>query len=126
VNAYVNFIIAALPANVDISFLRVVTGSAGSPVSVTAVGGITPAGASDELIFVSGSGGAVDITANPQIAAGTTPGQRLTLRAPDGANGVLLEDGDGLSMNGPADLGVDTTSISFEWDGSEWCCYARE
>src|SRR4029079_304424 len=59
--------------------IRQVTGSRGTPQNITAAGGIAPAGKWEEVIFVQGNGGAIDITANPQIAAGTVVGQTLML-----------------------------------------------
>lgn len=107
-----------------ISNYRKVTGTVGLPVNIASQ--ITPSGVADELIYCQGSGGPVTLTGNPQIIAGTLPGQRLTLRVPVGGNGILISDGTGISMNGPANLGVDTFSISFEWDGSVWVCTARD
>jgi hypothetical protein len=97
-----------------------VVGTRASPTAITAVGGISPGAAPRTLMFVQGSGGAVDLTANPQIAAGISVGQELVLRTPTGGNGILLEDGTGLSMNGPANMGVDCAAITFIWDGTEW------
>lgn len=105
---------------------RKVTGTRTVPISITASGGISPSGVVDEIIYIGGSPGHVTISANPQIAAGTSVGQRLTLRVPVGSNGVLTQDGAGLSQNGPADLGVDTFSMSYEWDGSVWFCTGRD
>lgn len=101
-------------------------GTRAAPTAITAAGGVTPGTAMRSIQFIKGSGGAVDITANPQIAVGTTVGQMMTLRVPTGEAGVFFEDGTGLSMNGPANLGVDTYSLTFEWDGTEWFCIGRD
>lgn len=83
---------------------QVVTGSLASPTLITAAGGITPVGALVEYIFVAGSGGAVDISANPQIAAGTQIGQRLIIIGCSDTDTVGLDDGDGLFLQGQAVL----------------------
>jgi len=48
---------------------------------------------------IQGSGGAVDITANPQISAGTS-GAFLMLEGQSDSNTVKLDDGAGLSLHG--------------------------
>lgn len=105
---------------------RAVTGSTGAPTAVVAAAGVAAPTADRTLAFISGSGGAVDLVANPQIAAGSVVGQEVTYRVPSGGNAVLFEDGNGLSMNGPANLGEDTFSITFNWDGALWFCSARD
>lgn len=101
-----------------IASYRTVTGTRSAPVDVT-TSGITPAGVADELIFVQGSGGAINITANPQIAAGTAVGQVLSLVGRSASSTVLLEDGNGLDMNGEYLL-TDNAEIGFNWDGTNW------
>lgn len=102
-----------------------VTGTRASPTSITAVGGITPtSGIALETIFIQGSGGAVDVTANPQIAAGTVVGQILRLIGRSDTNTVLLENGTGLSLNGNITMG-DDDMINFFWDGTSWSEISR-
>jgi hypothetical protein len=48
---------------------------------------------------IQGSGGAVTITANPQIAAGSD-GQMVILEGENAANTVTISNGTGLSLNG--------------------------
>ncbi len=98
------------------------TGSRISPVPVTAVDGITPSGALRELLFISGSGGPVDITAVPQIADGTVTGQELVLQG--GANSVQLNENSNLEMNGDCVLGAGAR-IWLVWDGTIWGEVAR-
>jgi len=100
-----------------------VTGSRGTPVDVP-VGGITPLGVQREAIYVQGDGGAIDITANPQIAAGSLVGDELILICVSDANTLTLEDGDGLSLNGSM-LMVNNSVIKLEWDGSLWLEQSR-
>lgn len=96
-----------------------VTGSTGSPTAIVAGTGITPTGVAQEIIFVQGSGGAVDITANPQIAAGTASGQKLTLIGCSDTNTVKIEEGTGLRLNGSYTM-VNGSVITLNWDGSNW------
>lgn len=103
-------------------------GTYAAPTSVTAAGGVAAPGATATITmaFISGSGGNVDITANPQIAAGAFIGQILIL-VQSGANRVKLEDGTGLKMNGFHDMPVDS-AIVFIWLGATpgWCELARK
>lgn len=96
-----------------------VTGTRAAPTAVTAVGGIAAPAYLRELAFVQGSGGAVDLSANPQVAAGSTVGQELILVGRDDTNTILLEDGTGLSLNGPCILNADN-AIGLFWDGTNW------
>lgn len=100
------------------------TGSAGSPVLVTAVGGLTAAGAQREIKFIAGNGGPVTVTATPQIAAGTIIGQELTLRGTNDTNTVALGDGNGLLLNGACTL-RNGSSLALLWDGTLWVEVAR-
>jgi hypothetical protein len=74
--------------------------------------------------FIEGSGGAVDVSANPQIAAGNTVGQELILIGRNDTNTVLFEDGTGLSLNGPFDMGADNV-LTLVWDTSVWVEVSR-
>lgn len=96
---------------------RVVTGSLAAPVLVTAVGGIPVTNKPVEMIFINGDGGYIDITANPQVQAGTAVGQELNIYG--GVNPVLIENGDGLKLNGAFELN-DETNITLIWDGNVW------
>lgn len=66
----------------------------------------------------------VNITANPQITAGTRPGQILFIENAEGFFYLLLENGNGLSMNGDMQL-YNGDWISFIWDGAAWNEVAR-
>ena len=102
-----------------------VTGSQASPTAITAVGGISFSGTNYfNIIFVEGSGGAVDVTANPQIAAATNVGQQLMVIGTSAANTVKLDHGTGLSLNGSW-TGGDNSAITLVWDGSAWTEIAR-
>lgn len=102
-----------------------ITGSTGTPTAITAVGGISFSGtAYSNVNFVTGSGGAVTVTANPQIAAATNVGQQLVLYGNSDTNTVTLADGNGLSLNGPVTL-KNHSIISLIWDGTVWAELSR-
>ena len=74
------------------------------------------------FMHVAGSGGAVDITADPQIVAGSQ-GQRVTLKGTDDTNTVTLDDGTGLQLI----LGLsavlqngDTITLVYDEDTTTW------
>lgn len=97
-----------------------VTGTNAAPVAISAASGISFSGnAYFNIKFIEGSGGAVNITANPQVAAGTSVGQRLTLISKSATNTVTLEDSDGLSLNGTW-VGALDSVIALVWNGSVW------
>lgn len=81
-------------------------GGSGSPESVTAGGGITLSSISySNFVWITGSGGAVTVTATPSITACTADGQTLTIQATSNTNTVTLQDqanlaSSGLSLNG--------------------------
>ena len=102
-----------------------VTGTRASPTSITAAGGISFSGSAyKNVAFIQGNAGAVDITANPQIAAGSLVGQELMLIGRSDTDTVKLDDGTGLSLNGSAVLGADSV-IQLVWDGTNWSEVAR-
>lgn len=81
-------------------------GSQASPQSVTAGGGISLASLSyNNVVFVTGSAGAVTVTATPSITACTADGQRLLVIGTSDTNTVTLQDeanlaGSDLRLNG--------------------------
>lgn len=97
---------------------RLVTGTSAAPVGITAGGGVSmTAVAQDEVIYVEGSGGAVDITVNPQIAAGAFDGQCLWLIGTSDTNTLLFEDGNGIEMDGTILLSANTV-LALIWNNS--------
>lgn len=97
-----------------------VVGSTGSPTAITAVGGVSFSGSNyTNINFITGSGGAVTVTASPQIAAGSAVGQKLQLIGESNTNTVKLQDGTGLSLNG-AWVGALQSVLNLTWDGSTW------
>lgn len=117
---------AAQPAFTDVSGtvsvaqMNTVTGSTGSPTAVTAAGGITAVAAVPfQTQFVQGSGGAVTVTANPQIAAGSVVGQIYWVIATSDTNTVTIADGTGLSLNGSFIMRANS-ALQLMWNGSVW------
>ena len=101
---------------------QTVTGSTGSPQLITAVGGVAFVGGAtdtDNIWFVKGNGGAVTVTANPQISAGNYVGQRLELIGTDDTNTITLQNGTGLALNGTWVAGNGST-MHMVWNGSVW------
>lgn len=87
-----------------------------SPSSITAVGGISFSGSNSiNYTYIAGSGGPVTVSASPQVAAGTTNGQLLTLVGTSATNTVKLSDGTGLALNGPW-TGALSSALTLEWD----------
>jgi hypothetical protein len=105
-------------AYADSQYGATVTGTRASPTSVTAAG-FTPGTAYRQRAFVQGSGGAVTITANPRIAAGSIVGQVLTLVGCSDTNTLTIAHGNGLVMNGPIELKADS-KLHLSWDGTNW------
>lgn len=117
--------LGTLSADVNDSYFTDVAGTRASPLNITAVGGISFSGSvMYNLKFVQGSGGAVTVTANPQIAAGNVVGQRLDLIFRSNTNTLTLSDGTGLDLNG-AIVGNANEAISLVWDGSFWTEISR-
>lgn len=109
---------------VNVDAVKVV-GTTGSPTLITAVGGISgPSDAQHAILHVAGNGGAIDITANPQISAGVFTGQKITIVGHHDTNTVKLEHGTGLVMNGSCFL-ANGSVIMFLWDGTSWVEMAR-
>jgi hypothetical protein len=112
---------SATAAAASAASTNVVSGSRGSPTAITAGGGITShATALYQTQFIQGSGGAVTITANPAISAGTTVGQRLKLVGRSDTNTVTIPGATlGMELNGDCTLGASSVLTVF-WDGTKW------
>lgn len=79
--------------------LPAVTGTRASPSSIVAGTGIAFTGSNQENIwFVQGSGGAVTVSANPQIAAPSYIGQKLLVFGCNNTNTVKLSNGTGIQL----------------------------
>lgn len=98
----------------------VVINSRASPGAIVAGTGITyTAGYGKMKIYIQGSGGAVTVTANPRVQAGTIDGQEILLVGRSDSNTVTLATGNGLVLNGSCTLGADQT-LSLSWDGTNF------
>jgi len=97
------------------------SGSRASPNNIVAGTGISSSMVGTDalrLVYVQGSGGHVDVTANPQIAAPTS-GVMMVIVGRNDDQTVQFDDGTGMSLNGPAVLAAD--SILGVWfDGTNW------
>jgi trimeric autotransporter adhesin len=100
-----------------------VTGSASSPTSIT-TSGITSVAATPRVInFVQGSGGAVTVTANPAIAAGTI-GQEMVVCGESDTNTLSFTNGNGLGLKGDITLTLGDC-LTLVYDGTNWQETAR-
>jgi hypothetical protein len=96
-----------------------------SPVMINPTVGIAPSSALDQTWWViPNASGPQTVTANPQIAAGTTVGQRLTLKGGSSGNYLIIDTGPGVSQDGVVNI-TDQQSITYEWDGTNWSENAR-
>ena len=92
--------------------------------NITAGGGVT---VTRGIMRVQGSGGAVDITADPQIADGAD-GQIVILKGMSNTNTLTLDDGTGLSLTNSASftLGAkDTISLMYDAVDDVWIEISR-
>jgi hypothetical protein len=102
-----------------------IIGSQASPTLITAAGGVAFSGSNYfNTKYIAGNGGAVTITANPQIAAGSAVGQQLRIICTDATDTVSFADGTGLSLNGPFVCG-NNSAIVLDYNGSVWTEIAR-
>jgi len=98
---------------------RRITNTFASPYSAVAGTSIAHGMTSSEqdcLMYLKGNSGAVDMSANPQIAAGTRDGQFLHLIFTSDTDTVLLETGNGLHMPQGQIRSKAGTHITFHWD----------
>jgi hypothetical protein len=100
----------------------VVYGNTVTPILVTPSVGIVAPLDPRALIMVRStpSGGGQNVTANPQISAGSRIGQELYLDGKSTAGDYpILADGNGLSLNGPMPLSLGNKIILY-WNGTVW------
>jgi len=105
-------------AETDYEFVKggqITTGSSGAPSSIAAAVSIVVAGYAKEIHYVEGLAGDIDMTAVPQVAVGINDGDELVLRGTRDDRKLLLEDGTGLSLNGPIAL-KKNSSLTLHWD----------
>lgn len=94
-----------------------VTGTFTSPIEISA-SGITAIQGVSEDIYVDTASGEVNVTANPQISAGTVDGQTLRITGTSNDNYILLEDGNGLSIQGSWSSYLNNV-LSLRWDSTQ-------
>lgn len=88
-----------------------------SDTAITAASGITVTKA---IMRVAGNGGAIDITADPQIVAGTD-GQIVIIQGTHDTNTVTLDDGTGLALSAQCVLAAqDNITLMYDSGDSEW------
>ncbi len=102
-------------------------GTTAMPLVISPSVGIPTTSDQRQVRFVRGlsMGGAQPITANPQVTAGTILGQELILFGTSDTDYPVLNDGTGLSLNGPMNL-TNKAMIYLMWDGTEWAEISRK
>ncbi len=93
--------------------------SSTTSTAITAGGGVT---VTNTVMRISGSGGAVDITANPQVVAGID-GQVVMLIGTSDTNTVKFDDATGLQLAGAVSftMGIgDTLTLMYDGTNSVW------
>lgn len=94
------------PLNVGVTGLRVANGHMSRD-------------AMDQVTFVQGNGGPINVTANPQVEGHNFIGAMLTIVGKSDTNTLTLEDGNGLKLNGAAVLGENDV-LRLLWRGDVW------
>jgi len=97
-------------------------GSRSTPINVAALTGLVFSSQyTVNIAFVQGSGGAVTITANPQISAGPRVGARLFTILRDASKPITWQDGSGLNcLGGPVVQDVLGDIKEWMFDGVDW------
>lgn len=109
-----------IDTDADVEFDRVTVDQelildASAVTNITAAGGIT---VTDPTMNVQGSGGAVTVTADPQISAGVSDGQLLVVKGSHDTNTVELNTGTGLHLHGKAIL-TNNDVMVLTWDAND-------
>lgn len=121
---YVSGVTSSIQSQLDNGASVATFGSTGTPRDVAATGIVSgdshmSTTSTRQIVFVQGDGGAVDVTANPQIEAHTLVGAEMTICGENDTNTLTLETGNGLFLNGDAILG-DNMVLNLVWNGSVW------
>ncbi len=109
-------------ATLDVNGTLAIKGSA--LTNITAGGGIT---VTKSVMKIQGSGAAVDISANPQITAGTD-GQILVLKGGSDTNTVKFDNGTGISLTDGLSFTLgnkDTITLIYDATDAEWIEISR-
>lgn len=104
--------------------ILVPNGSLATPNVITAAGGVSVTSSQRQYQFVESSGGAVVVTANPQIQSGSIVGQELILEGTSDTDYPTLNDGTGLALNGSVDL-KNEKKIYLVWNSVKWSEISR-
>ncbi len=107
---------AASAASAALDVLSV-TGTSAAPTLLVAGTALTVAANYNHKKYIAGSGGAVDVSANPQIAAGSRDGQWLLLVGCHDTNTVKYENGTGLDLEGQITMGLNW-QLWLSWDAT--------
>lgn len=103
-----------------------VTGTSSAPVAVVAGTALAVAATVNHKKYIQGSGGAVVVSANPQITAGTRDGQWLLLIGSSDTNTVKYANGTGLNLKGYVILKQnDCLWLSWDNTASVWTEVSR-
>ena len=94
-------------------------GSSIYPISVSGVSGVPIVSSQRQMVFIKSTGGAVEITANPQVELHTVVGAELVVVGTSDIDYISLADGNGLALNGGIDLKLNKT-ITLVWTGTMW------
>lgn len=117
---------AAASAAAAATTVMVTTGTSSAPTSLVAGTALTVQTTTNQKKYIQGSGGAVDVSANPQIGPGDREGQWLLLVGCSDTNTVKYENGTGLSLNGPMFM-KQNDCLWLNWDNTAalWVEVAR-
>lgn len=100
-------------------------GTAGSPLNVSAGTAISVSAVDTRQIrYIQGNAGAVTMTANPAIAAGTDVNTELILVFKSDSNTVTIPEGLGVALKGEF-VGYNNSVLKLFWDGSQWVEISR-
>jgi hypothetical protein len=95
-----------------------------APLVINETLGITANANQRQIIFTKSNGGEKTVSKNPQISNGTIIGQELMLVGTSDLDYLILNHGNGLSINGAIELKNDCY-ILLIWNGSLWCETSR-
>lgn len=106
---------------IDSTYELNISGTVAAPNSIVAGTGVQFTGDKKwNIYFITGSGGAVTVTANPRIAAGEDVGQKLMLIGTSDANYVDFADSNGVATGGATIRHGQNTVSEWVWSGSAW------
>lgn len=104
----------------DLSGVNGVSGTDIAPIVVDPAVGVVLGSGLFQTIFIKSNGGIVTVTANPQVAVPSSVGARLRLVGRSDTDAITLNDGNGLSLNGPRTLKADFVLDLFAKNATTW------